>query len=215
MRRDTKLNLLFLGLFLAISLPGAVILFRKKLNPQSRPIFMSDEVDRRVPYMFSAQTPPGYRRVIPPRTQAWLTDIVRQKTGQPQVASQVDARGNPQPILSEDHQLQLVASDAKSDTIALIWWNPAVQADRVAVRLAIDNRPQTSSISQTQNLELPQDVRLELLNLGLLKVPKTVTWVQLKLTVIAADSQLLEVELQAMTDSQLLRSRLALPLPGR
>ena len=36
MKRETRVNLIFLIAFLAISLPGAVILFRKKLEPNAR-----------------------------------------------------------------------------------------------------------------------------------------------------------------------------------
>src|SRR2546421_11761872 len=108
-KRETRLNLWFLIAFMALSLPGGIILFRKKLNPEARPIFMTDEVERRLPYMAPGQTPPGVVRVVPPRTSEFLADLSKRREGRVQPIFENGAQGQRLPLLSADRQLQAVS----------------------------------------------------------------------------------------------------------
>jgi hypothetical protein len=182
-RRETKLNLLFLALFLAASLPGGVILFRKKLLPGARPIFMSDTIDRRVPYMSPGNPPPGYRRVIPPLTAQWLDQLVHERTGEPRALMNSDARGNNQPILSDDHQLQLL-SIRRTDNqthLAVIDWNPAHAPDRAAITASLRSGQTLApaAVQAIAQINLPPAVKTELINLGLMKVPASIAWIDI------------------------------------
>jgi hypothetical protein len=197
-KRDTKLNLIFLTIFLAASLPGAVILFRKKMQPSSRPIFMTDEVDRRVPYMAPPNTPPSYRRVIPPLTERWLADLVHERTGLPGVVASTDARGNRQPILSEDDQVQLVANrlvDGKV-IVDLVWWDPALAANtaRFAAHLNSPEGSTPAHVDRAEKIELPKEVKTELMNLGLLKTPPSIVWLEISAPQPASGSSSITID---------------------
>ena len=78
MTRETRANLVFLALFLAVCLPGAVILFKKKMQPGAVPLGMPDFVRRRLPYLVPLPTPDDQViRVIPPQTGAWVSELSR------------------------------------------------------------------------------------------------------------------------------------------
>jgi hypothetical protein len=69
-RRETRVNLIFLVAFLALSLPGAVILFRKKLDPGAPRMDQPDMMVTRLPYMAPLPAPTGVKWVVPDRTRA-------------------------------------------------------------------------------------------------------------------------------------------------
>src|SRR5688572_33317835 len=76
MTRETRSNLIFLGIFLAISLPGAVILVKKKMRPGAAPAPLSrpDPVRRQLPYMAPQVTSDKVVRYVPPMTRQWLME---------------------------------------------------------------------------------------------------------------------------------------------
>ena len=51
MTKESRLNLIFLTVLLVVLTPGAVILFRKKLEPTVRPMYLPDPVPRAVAYL--------------------------------------------------------------------------------------------------------------------------------------------------------------------
>src|ERR1043165_6278319 len=76
MKRETRANLLFLCIFLAISLPGAVILFKKKMDSSAPPMWMAEGIRPRLPYM-APEVTPGVEvtRVIPDKTWRWVEQV--------------------------------------------------------------------------------------------------------------------------------------------
>ncbi len=182
-KRDTRVNIWFLAIFLAVCLPGAVILFRKKLNPNARPIFMSDEMEHRLPYMAPGPTPPGRVRVVPPGTWAFLQKLVSQKTGEKQVASESAANGEPTPILSEDRQLQVVAIRKNGDKaiVDLVSWDPAASEETVkySASLEVDGRSNEARIAKVEAVPLDESVRRDLMNFGEIMPPKRIIWMEI------------------------------------
>ncbi len=79
MKPETRANLLFLILFLAISVPGAVILVKKKMQAGAAPMSMPDAVLRRLPYMSPLQTPAEVKRFVPARTGEWIATLARER----------------------------------------------------------------------------------------------------------------------------------------
>ena len=108
MKRETRANLLFLALFLAVSLPGAVILFKKKLDPNASRMGMPEFVRRRLPYMAPLATPDSeVMRVIPPLTGAWVEELNREQGG----GAAVFMNGR-SPVTSDDRILQVTGITA-------------------------------------------------------------------------------------------------------
>lgn len=184
MKRDTRVNIWFLAIFLAICLPGAVILFRKKLNPNARPIFMSDEMEHRLPYMAPGPTPPGIVRVVPPGTWAFLQKLVSQKTGLNRIASEAAANGEPTPILSEDRQMQVVAIRKGSDKmiVDLVSWDAAASEEtaKYSASLEVDGRSEEAQLVKVETVPLDESVRRDLMNFGEIIPPKRIVWIEVE-----------------------------------
>jgi len=182
-KRDTRINIWFLAIFLAICLPGAVILFRKKLNPNARPIFMSDEMEHRLPYMAPGPTPPGRVRVVPPGTWAFLQKLVSQKTGEKQVASESAANGEPTPILSDDRQLQVVAVRKNGDKaiVDLVSWDDgsSEEAAKYSASIEIGGHSEEAKVTAVEAVPLDEPVRRDLMNYGEIMPPKRIIWLEL------------------------------------
>jgi len=184
-KRDTRINIWFLAIFLAVCLPGAVILFRKKLNPNARPIFMSDEMEHRLPYMAPGPTPPGRVRVVPPGTWAFLQKLVSQKTGEKQVASESAANGEPTPILSEDRQLQVVAIRKGSGKaiVDLVSWDggSSEEAAKYSASIEIGGHTEEAMVTAVEAVPLDESVRRDLMNFGEIIPPKRIVWIEVEM----------------------------------
>jgi len=185
-KRDTRINIWFLAIFLAVCLPGAVILFRKKLNPNARPIFMSDEMEHRLPYMAPGPTPPGRVRVVPPGTWAFLQKLGSQKTGEKQVASESAANGEPTPILSEDRQLQVVAIRKGSGKaiVDLVSWDDGSSEEAAVYSASIEtnSHSEAAKVTAVEAVLLDESVRRDLMNYGEIMPPKRIVWMEMDFT---------------------------------
>ena len=168
MTRETRLNLVFLGVILAVMLPGAVMLFRKKMDPTAPPMFMPDYVRRRLPYMAPQQAPEGVVRVIPDVTGAWVERINRERGGGDQVLLE-----DRHPVVSDDHTVQLtgVKTTEAGTTLDLLVWAPATQ-------LTVTRGDHVARIAKMENLPMPQEVKKELMNWGVVQPPHTVVWAE-------------------------------------
>jgi hypothetical protein len=168
MNRETRLNLIFLGVFLAVSVPGAVLLFKKKLDPGAPPMFMPDYVRRRLPYMAPQRTPNEVVRVIPDVTGAWVTQVNRDHGGGDEVL--LDDR---RPIISDDHSVQ-ITSLKRADTgttLNLIVWTPATG-------VTIETAGHAAKIAKQEDISMPLAVKKELMNWGVIQPPPSVTWIE-------------------------------------
>jgi hypothetical protein len=168
MTRETRLNLIFLGVILAIMLPGAVMLFRKKMDPTSPPMFMPDYVRRRLPYMAPQEAPTGVVRVIPDATGAWVERVNRERGGGGPVLLE-DRR----PVVSDDHTVQVTGlkNTGSGTTLDLIVWTPAT-------RISVTCGDQNAKIVKVENVPMPSEVKKELMNWGVVRPPHTVVWVE-------------------------------------
>ena len=63
MTRETRANLIFLVVILALVTPGGVILFHRKLAPTIKPMGMPEAVSQEIAYLSPLETPPGVIRV--------------------------------------------------------------------------------------------------------------------------------------------------------
>lgn len=184
MKRETRLNLWFLGIFLVVSLPGAVILFIKKLDPGASRMDQPDAVLTQLPYMSPPPAPPGTRWMVPPKTRQWLSDLTRQKTGGA-MASAVAEGPEWEPVISADHLLQLMSHrrvGPKTEAYSLLLWGERIpaKASQLAVRLSMSGQTPTApgTVASAEALPIPADVRKELVQLGFDHPPTHVIWIE-------------------------------------
>jgi hypothetical protein len=171
-RRETRINLVFLTAFLILALPGAVILFVKKLDPTAHRLDQPDPILHHLPYMSPLPAPPDIKWVAPDRTQAW----VRSLTAPVPTASAVPPGPQWEPVISPDHLLQLLAivpRPADTFQLTLLLWSD-LPANAQSFTLAADDGTPRSTVDSVQPRDLPPEVRRELVVAGFVRPPKTV-----------------------------------------
>ena len=175
MQRETRYNLIFLAVLLAVLLPGAVILFRKKMEPTVRPMYLPDPVPTAVAYLSPEPTPPGKTRVEPARTAEWVKGLARDR-GVMEVLRGSDGL----PLTSDSKTFQIVSARPAGQAIhvTLIEWRDP------SANWTLNGRPPAKS-HQTQ-LGIPQIIREELGEYGVVVPPKEIVWRELE---FAADRQ--------------------------
>lgn len=177
--RETRLNLWFLAIFLVISLPGAVILFIKKLDPNASRMDEPDAVLTRRPFMAPVPAPPETRWMVPPKTYRWLTELTQQKTGRP-MASAVPPGPEWEPVISTDHRIQLMSVASGGTThLDLADWqiSPAEHANRFKLMARVDDHDLPVNLINAESIEIPEPVRHELVNLGFAHPPARIGWI--------------------------------------
>ena len=186
MTRETRLNLIFLAVILAILTPGAVILFRKKLEPTLKPMAMPHAVQREQAYVSPLATPPGMKRVEPPQTARWVEGVVRERIGEQRALEEsgrkilrpVDADGLP--LMSDKKTFQLVAAEPLESEVRLwllLWDHDPAREETWSVKLA--ESEEKFRIIDTRPIEVPDIVRQELGETGVTRPPHEVVWQEL------------------------------------
>src|SRR4051812_6702875 len=181
MRRETRANLLFLLIFLGISLPGAVILFKKKLDPTATPLGMPDFVRKRLPYMVPLPTPDDQvLRVVPPLTGEWVAGLARDRAG----GAAVLTRG-PLPVTSRDRIVQLVAmteEKAAATTAYLLAWEGGYGEEAARYRVTATSAGETipGRVVSATAISMPTPVKRELMSGGYIKPSANVTWIEVR-----------------------------------
>ncbi|MEA2710166.1 MAG: hypothetical protein QOF78_2767 [Phycisphaerales bacterium] len=184
MTRETRSNLIFLAIILAILTPGAVILFRKKLQPTLKPMAMPEAVQRELAYISPLETPPGRKRVEPPFTAKWIESIVRERifngadAGGREVIRPVDRDGLP--LMSDKRTFQLVAVEPLESRMRLwviLWDGEPMRDETWSVKLA--DAQEKFQIVDTRSVEIPAIVREELGETGVMRPPHDIVWQEL------------------------------------
>ena len=171
MTRETRANLIFLAIFLAISLPGAVLLVKKRSEPGAPAMSMPDYVRQRLPYMASQRTSDTVIRVVPELTGRWVETINRELGGGPAVLMNGHV-----PLISDDRAVQVVS--ISKDAVFLFVWDEDATVGKVWAESSgtrIDG-----PVALTQKLSVPEPVRKELMYAGVIKPPSQVRWVAIK-----------------------------------
>lgn len=180
MRRDTRANLIFLLVFLGVSLPGAVILFKKKLDPTAAPLGMPDFVRKRLPYMVPLPTPDDQViRVVPLLTGEWVSELARERAG----GAAVLTRG-PLPITSGDRVVQLVAmrDEAPGASVFVLAWEGGYGEDAARYRVTATSagEPVMGRVVSATAIPMPVPVKRELMSGGYIKPSANVTWIEVR-----------------------------------
>ena len=103
MQRETRNNLIFLTILLAVMLPGGYILFRKKLDPNASRMSLPDPVFKPLPFMMPIGRPGEEQsRNMPERTGQWLDQLTLAKAGSPLFLLYH------RPAISDDKRVELI-----------------------------------------------------------------------------------------------------------
>jgi hypothetical protein len=181
MKRETRANLLFLGVFLAISLPGAVMLFKKKLDPTSSQMGMPDFVRKRLPYMVPLPTPDDQVvRVIPPLTGDFVAALARERGNGAAVLLHQRAA-----VTSRDRVVQVVGiTDAPGGAVVyLLAWEGGYGTDASRYRVTASSAGGESvegRVASAVAIPMPEAVKRELMSGGYVKPSAKVTWVEVR-----------------------------------
>ena len=169
-RRETRINLIFLMLFVIFALPGAVILFRKKLDPTAHRLDQPDPILSRLPYMSPLPAPPGVKWVAPDRTQAWVKSLTAPV---PTLSSAPPGPGW-EPVISKDHLLQVLAVQPQDSgtRLTLLLWTETPDAPPDAYKVTVNDA--VVPIAVAKPAMLPPGVRRELVTSGFVRPPKQV-----------------------------------------
>jgi hypothetical protein len=182
MRSETRVNLIFLTVFVAISLPGAVILVRKKLQPGAPRMDQPDPIVTRLPYMTPLPAPPDVKWIVPDRTRAWLEEITREQNGSSRILSAAPPGPRWQPVISPVHLLQLMAITDKesSKKVSVLLWNGQIEPSASRYTVKIDGAP--GRVIGVHEFIIPAQVRQELVRLDYGRPPERLIWLDAELT---------------------------------
>lgn len=163
MTRETRINLIVLGVLVVGMAPGAVILFNKKYDPTARPMNQPDFVKRHMVFIDPTPAPPTIRRMMPAVTAAWVNDLARQRVGvgmmtvtEPgHVGDEGQAQGRALPVMSERRLAQVVSVREFADgfDLALLVWNLPRGTRSASLRLGLvsDDATATTTTTTTTN----------------------------------------------------------------
>jgi hypothetical protein len=188
MTRETRLNVVFLVLFLAASVPGGVMLFLKKLDPAEAPMYLPKPVRKTLAAVDPTPAPPQVERVIGPVTVRWLDRASMLSavqgggaTGERSRISPGDPLRASEVLTSVRRSFQLLRRGWNGDRLlieAMIWdpslfvagpdENPYVTLDGPKIDAS------SGTVVSSEVVDVPLDVRRELQSLGFVDPPAKV-----------------------------------------
>lgn len=189
MTREARANLIFLAIFLVVSIPGAIILVRKKMDPLSRPMWIPDGRLTRLVYIDPTDAPPTMPRMAPAITSAWVADEARARFGITIVPMLLMEDGSTTPVISDSRYFQLLGTKriGSSFTIHLLVWNlpRGSGTPDVSITRLLNPTDQSSRMPvpfTIQPAQIPADVKRDLQDSGFPKPPQHVLWMEATLT---------------------------------
>lgn len=174
MTRETRANLIFLVLFVLISIPGLLMLVKKKMDPTRRPMWMPDSVKRHMVYVDPTDAPESMPRLVPALTANWVADEARVRFGAARVPSQNDGT---EPVMSDRRLAQLVwrQDEGQGMKLGLLIWNLPRGSSDVVFDLRAADGP---AVIDSQDLQpLPPAVKRDIQDSGFPNPPQEVLWI--------------------------------------
>lgn len=167
MTKDTRNNLIFLAVLIPLLIPGAVMLFRAKLDPEAKRMFQPDATRHESVYINYDDRRPNQPRIVPPATGQWvqfessqLVDPNTRRHLQWQTgAASVDRRFEVTGVSSSE--------DAGSLVVAVVWDERVVEP-----RFELDG--QAMSITGQFTWRLPPQIGKELRKAGFVLPPEAI-----------------------------------------
>ncbi len=171
MTTETKRNLIFLAILLPLMLPGGIILFIKKLDPNERKMYLPDPVRTSVPYMDPIPSPAQLQRTVPPKAARWVASLA----GEGGVPVQFGEASRMLPVMSEKLGAQLLSYEriGAGARLVVLLWNPSL-----AGPLSVQSGTRVEVVNQTPH-DMPKEIWRELQDFGYTLPPTLVTVVEM------------------------------------
>lgn len=208
MQRETRINLIFLTVFLALAAPGAVLLVVKTIRAGGNRMSQPDAVVDRMPFMSPLPVPDGIKWVAPDLTMQWLRDFLE---GRMPISS-VPPGPRWEPVISDDHALQLMEvskTDAGWHVSLVLWQAPTFPTKDMFKLTVLNHNRQPFEITRADAADIPQQIRRELVSLGFAKPPQQVVWIEATTPALSPGDQ---IELTYPGPSGAARSSVQIPL---
>lgn len=177
MQKEAKWNAIFLTILIIILIPGAVILVRKKLDPNSRRMGEPDPVRKTTAYIDPFDVPDTFRRLVPPKAEAWTASLLPAGA-----ATTLNYKGTP--VVSEARQFEVLTftRNAKGVAFTALIWNlpdgkPALE---VKAKAAVGKDAIDPLELRHESVAIPKEVRDELRYAGFIKPPFTAELVKVQ-----------------------------------
>lgn len=170
MKQETRYNTIFIVALLAISLPGIIMLVRKKMNqpPRETRGALAAPVRTEVVYVDPLPHGPRLKAVVPPLTRQWVA------SQSPLVASLDDDVV----LASARRSFELIGIDRRDNHLAVtvLLWDPRLPQvpDRIGFSITGAAAAREGTIRTFAPVALPEPVQSELRNRGYLTPPPQV-----------------------------------------
>lgn len=198
MTRETRNNLIFIIILIVVTLPGAVMLFKKKLAPNARPIGAPEPVKNTTAYMDPFDVPDDFRRVVPQKVEAWVRSLIQAKLAAP--TSQPMNSGRP--VMSEARVFEVIdfSRNAAGVRLSVILWNMDGKPDLIKSRCGTGKGAVFEPLSHNlESLVVPADVLEEIRLAGFVTPPKNVHLLTLQFPDVPNPTMRVPVELMVQT----------------
>lgn len=175
-KRETRANVIFIVVLLAATVPGGIIVFKRKLDP-SAPTNALPESRRTNLVYISPMDAPELQRYVPELTGRWVEQLAADH-GYSHVAMEDEL-----PIVSSRRGVQWIGvkSTESGKDAALVVWDDAVRSADEVVVSANGADGSALKIKEFDRIPIPENVRKELVYGGFPKPPKEVAWVVVSL----------------------------------
>ena len=217
MTREAKQNIWFLAGFLVLSLPGVVMLVKKKMAPEARSMAEASYVRRSEVY--NNPLPAGSKtvRVVPPATFAWVEALTADRLGRPAPRHEA-AGGRREPIMSDGRRFEVVGFEGGPDeaVLVLLAWSSEFGEGQVSELHAESEQLGIATAVEIEGTKVPPFVVTELRDAGLVIPPGKVGLVRLGFapkTSMKDVAQALRVRLRWSTGQFSHEDELELPMP--
>ncbi len=130
--RESRTNLIFLVILLALSVPGMVLLVGKAWRGEGGLNASPPAAKIKTPYLNPVGTASGVVRVVPPETGDFVESLAQRFLGS-SVLRRLGAGGRPRPVMSQGLNLELIGRD--DDGLTLLLWLHADGVDASSITL--------------------------------------------------------------------------------
>lgn len=224
MKRETKINLIFLAIILALMLPAAFRMYAKRVSdPERKPMSMPDPMRLDAVYIDPNPKHPSVNFVVPLRLIRWHDKILaRQFQQHPPAEGSQWARLEGAESSLRTFELIAAADGSDQFTMYLLLWDqtvlPNLSSGSFELAFQIDGNAEAwqnapVSIEAASPQPMPYEIRRELKNLGFINPPQSVMLIRLstdhpevvpdaiRLTLNAESGQANNDEINRLTES--------------
>jgi hypothetical protein len=184
MKKEIKINLIFIVILLLLCAPGAFILVRKKLNAEASYTW-PDEIRKKWAYMDPVVNARSLPRFTPPKTGVWVSEAMNSLIKSPGLVSLVPT-SRFDAIMSEGLDFQLCAHSPTEGNrrLTLLGWNKIHKDIKDQFEFSAttaSGKTVRGNIEGLKRLMLHVDIREELRDAGYTNPPPSaVVWIEVQ-----------------------------------